>query len=374
MTTALYDDGTHENVLTSAESSVLQKKWLITEIIKPELPNLIDHVEKCLELLSSEERFVMPLSNGSNIPNGTNSNISSPSSSSNSNSSSTNNTTNSSTSIKGTITRQSGYIVDFHAVVKLPDFNKGRPIMLKMETGKKYPLVQIQSIISNLARSLNLFDELQQISESKTLEFDETQLFEKKIGKILELLTQSITLLQNPPRELIFPHNNNNFLKNNFGESYEACESTHHLVNMELVLFKNEVCLDIRNLTKVVKRPWCEVDPNTGLSFADKVRDRLKQDRNGRILEILKEHGLQVDDASVLNNLLSSFSVTERITLPQANNLLARCVTFDGRVVTECEKVSINTSDPTLISVSAKLTGLENKISNQYVNIQNLNY
>lgn len=374
MTTALYDDGTHENVPTSAESSVLQKKWLITEIIKPELPNLIDHVEKCLELLSSEERFVMPLSNGSNIPNGTNSNISSPSSSSNSNSSSTNNTTNSSTSIKGTITRQSGYIVDFHAVVKLPDFNKGRPIMLKMETGKKYPLVQIQSIISNLARSLNLFDELQQISESKTLEFDETQLFEKKIGKILELLTQSITLLQNPPRELIFPHNNNNFLKNNFGESYEACESTHHLVNMELVLFKNEVCLDIRNLTKVVKRPWCEVDPNTGLSFADKVRDRLKQDRNGRILEILKEHGLQVDDASVLNNLLSSFSVTERITLPQANDLLARCVTFDGRVVTECEKVSINTSDPTLISVSAKLTGLENKISNQYVNIQNLNY
>ncbi|KAG0672036.1 hypothetical protein C6P41_004778 [Kluyveromyces marxianus] len=374
MTTALYDDGTHENVPTSAESSVLQKKWLITEIIKPELPNLIDHVEKCLELLSSEERFVMPLSNGSNIPNGTNSNISSPSSSSNSNSSSTNNTTNSSTSIKGTITRQSGYIVDFHAVVKLPDFNKGRPIMLKMETGKKYPLVQIQSIISNLARSLNLFDELQQISESKTLEFDETQLFEKKIGKILELLTQSITLLQNPPRELIFPHNNNNFLKNNFGESYEACESTHHLVNMELVLFKNEVCLDIRNLTKVVKRPWCEVDPNTGLSFADKVRDRLKQDKNGRILEILKEHGLQVDDASVLNNLLSSFSVTERITLPQANDLLARCVTFDGRVVTECEKVSINTSDPTLISVSAKLTGLENKISNQYVNIQNLNY
>lgn len=374
MTTALYDDGTHENVPNSAESSVLQKKWLITEIIKPELPNLIDHVEKCLELLSSEERFVMPLSNGSNIPNGTNSNISSPSSSSNSNSSSTNNTTNSSTSIKGTITRQSGYIVDFHAVVKLPDFNKGRPIMLKMETGKKYPLVQIQSIISNLARSLNLFDELQQISESKTLEFDETQLFEKKIGKILELLTQSITLLQNPPRELIFPHNNNNFLKNNFGESYEACESTHHLVNMELVLFKNEVCLDIRNLTKVVKRPWCEVDPNTGLSFADKVRDRLKQDRNGRILEILKEHGLQVDDASVLNNLLSSFSVTERITLPQANDLLARCVTFDGRVVTECEKVSINTSDPTLISVSAKLTGLENKISNQYVNIQNLNY
>ena len=374
MTTALYDDGTHENVPTSAESSVLQKKWLITEIIKPELPNLIDHVEKCLELLSSEERFVMPLSNGSNIPNGTNSNISSPSSASNSNSSSTTNTTNSSTSIKGTITRQSGYIVDFHAVVKLPDFNKGRPIMLKMETGKKYPLVQIQSIISNLARSLNLFDELQQISESKTLEFDETQLFEKKIGKILELLTQSITLLQNPPRELIFPHNNNNFLKNNFGESYEACESTHHLVNMELVLFKNEVCLDIRNLTKVVKRPWCEVDPNTGLSFADKVRDRLKQDRNGRILEILKEHGLQVDDASVLNNLLSSFSVTERITLPQANDLLARCVTFDGRVVTECEKVSINTSDPTLISVSAKLTGLENKISNQYVNIQNLNY
>ncbi|QEU61089.1 Rav2 [Kluyveromyces lactis] len=354
MTTELYNDGTYNNAPTYEERSLLQQTWLIKEIIKPELPNVMDHVEKCINQLSSPEKFRMPLTNGNSV------------------SVNTSGAAPDSTSIKGTITRQAGYIVDFQAIIKLPDFNRGKPIVLKMDLDKQFPLVQINAIIKNLSSVLSLFDELQQLSELHDMNLDDIHTFHNKIGKILELLTQSITLLQNPPRELVFPHNNNSFLNDNFSESHDICESAHHLVNMELVLFKNEICLDIRNLTKVIKKPWSEIDSKSGLSFSDKVRDRLKQERNGKIVEILKEEGLQVEQTSVINNLISSFSATERITLPQASDLLARCVTFNGRVVTECEKVSITTSDPTLISVSAKLNGLENKISNHFVNIQNL--
>ncbi|CDO94069.1 unnamed protein product [Kluyveromyces dobzhanskii CBS 2104] len=354
MTAELYDDGTYKNAPTYEQSSLLQQTWLIKEIIKPELPNLMDHVEKCLTQLSSSEKFRMPLTNGNNV------------------SINTTGVASQSTSIKGTITRQAGFIVDFQAIIKLPNFNRGKPIVLKMDSDRTFSLVQINTIIDNLSKVLHLFDELQQLSELHNLKIQNIHNFHDKIGKILELLTQSITLLQNPPREIVFPHNNNSFLKDNFSESHEACESAHHLVSIELVLFKNEVCLDIRNMAKVVKKPWSEIDSNSGLSFADKVRDRLKQDRTVRIADILKDEGLQVEQTSVINNLISSLSVTERITLPQASDLMARCVTFDGRVVTESEKVSITTSDPTLISVSAKMNGLENKISNHFVNIQNL--
>lgn len=347
MTTELYNDGAVRKILGIQETKVIQQTWLIKEIIKPELPNLIDHVEKCLEQLKSEELFRMPLTNGNNGLNG-------------------------GTSIKGTISRKGGFIVDFQAMIKLPDFHRGKPIILKMDLDTKFPLLQVNSIITNLRFALDLLDELQQLTEINELNSETNGHFRTKLRQVLDLLTQSIILLQNPPKELVFPHNNNIFLKNTFSECYAYCESTHHLLNMELVLFKNELSLDVRNLTKVVKKPWSDIDPETGLSFADKIRDRLKQDRNGKIAEILEEEGLKVEETSLINNLLSSFSATEKITLPQANDLLARCVTFDGRVVTECEKVSITTSDPTLISVSAKLNGLENKISNHFTNIEGL--
>ena len=129
MTTELYNDGAYKNAPTYEESSLLQQTWLIKEIIKPELPNVMDHVEKCINQLSSPEKFRMPLTNGNSV------------------SVNTSGAAPDSTSIKGTITRQAGFIVDFQAIIKLPDFSRGKPIVLKMDLDKQFPLVQILSLI-----------------------------------------------------------------------------------------------------------------------------------------------------------------------------------------------------------------------------------
>lgn len=319
-----------------AKEQILERKWLIDEIIKPELPNISDNVEKCLELLTSDQVFKMPISNGA--ANDTES-----------------------PSIRGIITRQSGYIVDFQAVVKFPQFHRGKPVLYKMDTGKKFPLLQINSIILNLRGILKLLDTLQQEEDDKE--------FVSSFSKVLQLLTQSINLLQNPPRELVFPDNNNYAIKKMFSMPYTLCESTHHFMSLELVLFKNEISIDFRNLTKVTKRPWCDIDENTGRSFADKTRDELKTQRGKSISEILQQQGLHIEEPTLINNILSNFS-TETTTLAHAQDFLARCITFDKKVVTECEKVLITTSDPSLISISSKLNGLENCVSNYYTNLK----
>lgn len=346
MTTELFHDPRFVSVNDAFGSTALQQTWLIKEIIKPELPNLIEHVEKCLELLLSSEKFRMPLSKG-NMENGE-------------------------PSIKGTITRQGASIVAFQAIIKLPEFHRGKQIALRMDPEQPFPLLQIESIINNLNLVVSLLDELQQLTELQDLSKDGNDIFKEKLRTVLDRLTESITLLSNPPTKLVFPHNGNSFLKGMMHESYAMCESTHHLVSVELVLFKNEISLDIRNLKKVTKIPWSRYDPETGFSFADKVRDKLKRNRTEKITEIFMQEGLQIEQDSIINNLISSFSGSEKITLSQANDLLARCVTFDGRVFTESEKLSITTSDPTLISVSAKLNGLESRIGNHFSNLENI--
>lgn len=43
-----------------------ERFWLVNEIVKPELPNILDNVEKCLEMLHSDQVFKMPISSGVN--------------------------------------------------------------------------------------------------------------------------------------------------------------------------------------------------------------------------------------------------------------------------------------------------------------------
>ncbi|SCW04101.1 LAFE_0H05952g1_1 [Lachancea fermentati] len=336
MTTELYPDdyfGGRDKI--PPNYNIVERRWLIDEIIKPELPNIIDNVEKCLELLRSDQSFKMPISNGAS------NDVDTP-------------------SVRGIITRQRGFIIDFQAIVKFPQFHRGKAVMYKMDPDTKFPLLQINSITANLSEALNLLDSLQVQQD--------TDKFILEMGKILGLLTRSINFLQNPPRELVFPENNNNAIKKMFSYPNELCESTHHLMSLELVIFRNEISIDFRNLAKITTRPWCDIDQETGKSFTDVVRDKLKTERGKKLVDILKEQGLNVEEPSLLRNFFNTNP--ETTTLAQAQEILARCVTFDSKLVSECEKISITTSDPSLISISSKLNGLENCIGTYYTNLE----
>ncbi|AQZ17338.1 RAV2 (YDR202C) [Zygosaccharomyces parabailii] len=154
-----------------------------------------------------------------------------------------------------------------------------------------------------------------------------------------------------------------------FDDHEALSQTTHHEISLEIVLFKKELCVDFRNLTKVTKKPWCDIDPETGKSFSDKIKDQLTTDRSKNLSSVLKENGVQIEQATFLNNLMSSFSA-EITTLPQAQNYLNRCVTFNDKVVIEIAKVALTTSDPFLISTSTKLSALENSVSNYFTNLE----
>lgn len=319
-----------------AQDKTIERTWLIEEIIKPELPNIIDNVERCLEMLQSDQVFKIPISNGGSEYGN-------------------------SPSVKGLVARQANKLVDFQALVKFPEFHKGRPIIFKKHPESHFPLQQIEDITSNLEKVLNRLEELEVTNNSDS--------FISSIGEILQLLTKSINLLQNPPRNLSFPDSNNQAMKQLFKDHESLCESTHHEISLEIVLFKNELCVDFRNLSKVTKKPWCGIDPQTGKSFSDKVKDQLTQDRSKNISDILKQNGVHIEQPTFINSFMSNFN-TQWTTLPQAQYFLNRCVTFNNNVVIEINKVALTTSDPFLISTSSKLSALENSVSNYYTNLK----
>lgn len=313
-----------------------ERFWLVNEIVKPELPNILDNVEKCLEMLHSDQVFKMPISSGVN--GGTNG-----------------------PSVKGIVTRQGQYLLDFKAIVKFPEFHKGKQVLLRMNTGTKFLLSQIQSIENNLGYILELLEELQII--------DDAQKFIEKLGKVLELLISSINLLESPPRRLSFPDNNNFAMKQMFQDYNNLCENPHYEIALEILLYKNELCIDFRNVHKVSKKPWCQIDSKTGKSLTDDIKDQLTTDRSKSLANVLKSEGIQIEEPTLIKNLMSSFN-TESTTLSQAQNYLNRCVTFNGKVVMECEKIAMTTSDPSLISITSKLSALENSVSTFYTNLK----
>ncbi|KOH01042.1 Rav2p [Saccharomyces eubayanus] len=321
------------------KDAMAECSWVIEEIVKPQLPNIIDNFSKCLEMLESDQIFKMPISNG--IPN-------------------ENSKQNDSPTVKGVITRQGEYIIDFHIIVKFPQFQRGKQVMFRMNTGLNFLLVQFSKIMTHLKSILEILNQLQLATDVNE--------FGDKFDVAMELLNHSLALLQNPPRDLVFPEDNNYAMKEMFQDCYSICESTAHILGLELTLCKNELCIELRNLIKVTKKPWCEIDNRTGKSFCDDIRNQVTNERQKNLSKILSENGVQVQDSTLLNHLISSFQ-SEAITLPEAQELLRRGVTFDNRVVMECEKLIVSTSDPTLISISAKLNSLRATMTNHQANL-----
>ncbi|SCV04024.1 LANO_0G07690g1_1 [Lachancea nothofagi CBS 11611] len=334
MTTQLYPDdyfGGRKPVDQEGE-----RRWLINEIIKPELPNIIDNVDKCLELLTSQVNFKMPISNGApSEPNAA--------------------------YVRGVLTRKGGFVIDFQVMVKFKHFNRGKQIVFKMDTTNPFPLEQIAIITTNLRIVSELLDVLQQCAE--------VDKFVEDLGKVVDLLASSIKLLQFPPQDLLFPFNRNAVLKQMFAHSEVPFQTAHHVLNMDLVILKNEISMDFRNLQKILTKPWCEYNPHTGKTFADLVRDKLKLQRGKSLKEILTDEGLQVEEPSLFRNVFPHKNGHMCTSLEEAQSVLVRCITFESGLVSECEKVSISTSDPSLISITSKLSGLENCVSNYFSNI-----
>lgn len=347
MSIELYNsDLTRDNKSTHAKED--QRKelgWLIKDIIKPDLPYIIDNVEECIELLNSNEISRMPITTGalSTQPN--------------------------SPQIEGIVTRQGLYILCIQFTAKFEQFHKGQVINFKEDDNidaskpvQKFLLLQLSIIKKGLSEILGDLEDLEMI--------DNDLQFVDAFSKIITSIIRLITVLQNPPNELNFPFDNNGILKHFYNIRYEdLCNSVHHLLSLEIVLSGDQLVLDFRNLDKVVRNPWCHIDPIDGTSIVDKIKEQQKHNRNMKLEDILTDNNIILEEPTMLNNIMQSTFNKESTTIQQAQFHISRCVTFDNKVVTEQEKVSISCSDQELINLVTKLNNLEERVSNHFNNL-----
>ena len=333
-------DGKQPNGAVSAHEEIdAETLWLINEIIKPELPNISDNVTLCLGMLEKDQVYKMPVSNGvkedrSDVP-----------------------------WVKGVVSRKQEYIVEFRVMIGFPDFANGKTIALRMKPNYKYLLRQFDLISNNLHKIITLLDDLETLTD--------VHKFLDIYTEVVMLLDRSLNLLQAPPSSLTFPENNNEPMKHIFENYQDSCETPTNLIALDLLLVKNELCIDFRNLNKLAKKPWCNIDSKTGKCFIDKIKDELMTARTKNVKDILEDNGLTVEKSNFINNFISStFKPDTTTTLTEAQDYLRRGSTFDGIAVTESSKIMASTSDPILISVSSKLNGLKYSIDNHYENLK----
>ncbi|KAL6945191.1 hypothetical protein ACO0QE_002639 [Hanseniaspora vineae] len=391
MTTELYPNDYFSN--NEAKNPDHELKWLVDEIIKPQLSEILDTLQKCAEMLDSEESFKLPItSKDDNILEYIQHKVSK-SAFSNADA----NTLHSSCDglLKGTITRTKGAITDYQLLVQFTKFRKNQPQMIHMcrhpnilsndpkvtdaeakkikgeksesksesqALTKEPSEIELHQLVAtqkytNIA--INIIQNLQ-----KTTNVHEFKKLFQELNQLFVLLINTIT---KPMDVLQFPRFTKPLLP--------QLESQHHLLVPEIVIISNEIVLEIRCLQKFDKKPWSNINKE-GKSTCDLIKMEL-HDPKKKLTDILHNHHINIVEPSLFHSIMTySSSGTSgggqfaNVTLTEAQDILSRSVTYQNQLFLEMGKVAVSTSDPYLITVCAKLAALQKTIYNAHLNLQ----
>lgn len=197
----------------------------------------------------------------------------------------------------------------------------------------------------------------------------------------LEVARNSLQIPSDP--ELVFPLNVAE------ATSYEP-ELTPNIA-VDLYITRAEVCIDLKHLHIVKEKPWCDVDPKTGKSYVDGLRDEMKlpaatSTGSAVLTPVAPSQPLNMADIEQRLNELShthagkggstasSVSSVARPATPTlfGNVLLhlllkhrydpidyiTKCVTYNNKVVMVNKKIEVSSPDPVLVSVFTKLDSI----------------
>ncbi|CCH62367.1 hypothetical protein TBLA_0H00780 [Henningerozyma blattae CBS 6284] len=360
------------------EQQISEQQWLIKEIILPELPAIRECIETCLDLLNSPEEFTLALTTGSH--NTTSANISNTNLSSlggsnerldiESNTSGSSSNSNSAIgTVRGTLRRQGVKLVSLQAEVSMVQFRNGKsfPLCSPRDT-KGFVLEQLEHLVQRLEAGGALLDNL-----SVTDTTLEAEVFATGLMELQRLLTGAAQLLQRPPSKLAFPlcgpsagislcgniaaGNYNSLAANDTRPSLYSNSNSNNKeeLALEAVVAGGELSVDIRVLEPITKPPWNSVDPLTGRSLSDQLKDKLR-DRGTSLEKALNECGVTIAH-SWWENYTGSANTT---TLQVARDHMSRGVTWNDRaVLIRGGTLHVAASDPVLVTVDAKLGGLE---------------
>lgn len=292
------------------------QKWLIEQIIKPELPNIIETLIKCIDLIVGVDMVKLPITSARTEQ------------------------------VKGVVTRIGTRIESLDIVLQLHSLSK----KLNLKLVKPFELKQLRQLLDLITTNVT---KVELLVEQKDLEIED---FTSHLKAIMENLIKCNGLLTKPSESLLFPKHKIDLTKL-FKDEHNLLHHYQDRLTMDFFLLSNEISIEFKSLEEIKQHPWSEVDSN-GVSFIDKLRDDIKYHKTS-LHAVLQKYD---SNNNKLVNLLGLHKFS-------TNDYLTRGITFNNKVVIEVEKLVIHCQDPNLLSVGAKLNGLEHLVGKMFKNL-----
>lgn len=295
------------------ENKLKEQQWLIQYIIKPELPKIIETLGKCLEIITAKDEIKLPISSSKTEQ------------------------------VKGIITRSSSEITDLDIKLHLKSLSKKIHLKLK-NTIELTQLTEILGLINDIMSEVQILTQLPMA---------DTKQFVKQLNKVLQNLIKCNVVLNKPNEHILFPKHKIQ-LDKIFEPNGQKLTNYQDRLTIDFFILNSEISIEFKSLEKVTESPWNQIDAS-GRSHVDKLREDLRLHR-------IKLNDILEQDKKKLGHVLGLNKFT-------TNDYLTRSITFNNNVVIEVEKLLIHCQDPNLISIGAKLTGLEHLVSKMYTNL-----
>lgn len=326
-------------------------RWLVEEIIKPEFPRLIETLHICSDLLlyNSPQHPNAP----SHIPKGPG--VTLPVSSGKLE------------ELKGIVIREGAHITKVNILLKERHFNR---LVTRLQLAKPFLLPQIITAKRSIDTSIELIvqalsfweaslDQLEQLPHDQV---DKEINSEKKSALAILLLVFRDLLkeLQNAKNSLQLPIEPELVFPAHVTPPGTFEPDVASRLAIDLYVSQAEVCIDLKELHVVTVKPWSDIDPSTGKSYADQVREQILRKRD--VTEREKAE----------TGVLGFFSKLLGRPRYDTQDYIARCVTYNNKVVIVNKKIEVLTADPILVSAFTKLDSVEHMVSRFLENIRKL--
>lgn len=320
-------------------------RWLVELVVQPELPQLIEALQICSNLIL----YNSPQSPDASKHIEKGPAVTLPVSSAKLE------------AVKGILVRDGAYITKMSVAIKEKHFNRA---VHHIKLAKPIKLTQITAAKKAIELSVTLIVQAESIFDDNLVEqCDETHrekhqlLLELFQTLLLELLVAKKALQLPTDPELVFP------LHITPSNHFEPELSRH--IALDLYISQAEVCLDLKDLFIVTEEPWSEIDQETGKSYVDKVRDRMSEGKRDEMEHSKKEK----DKAGVFSNVFGHLSLRPKY---EAQDYITRCITYNNQVVMVDRKLEVSSADPVLVSAFTKLDSVEYIVSSFMDNIKKL--
>ncbi|CCG25323.1 Ste23 protein [Candida orthopsilosis Co 90-125] len=373
-----------QSVFTELVSSIQHEQddrelhWLVSSVILPEFPQIIEALTICSNMLMFNSPQQPDPSNKIQkgpaiklpVSSGTQDNL------------------------KGIIVRDGAFITEFTVSVKDHYLNK---VFHKLKLKKPVLLEQVVNANSAIDAAIMLINQLSEFTDVEELDHDATH---KKLIDVFQRLLSSIqtakTNLQLPTDPaLVFPE------RVTRGQTFEP--ELPDTIPIDFYLNQAEICVDIKSLSRVTEKPWGDIDPRSGQSYVDKVRDQMKlppssansirgsgqkvsssevssiasatpsvhmgKDENVGNSFPDQDTSEKRDTSSFFNNMMSHISLKPK---HDAQDYITRCITYNKMVVMIKTKIEVSSEDPILVSCFTKLDSIEYLITNFLHSLSNL--